>query len=51
MYNGFTNEFDEDLNNAFGELIAAGATDLVLDLRYNSGGFCELLQTSIQHDL
>ncbi len=38
MYNGFTNEFDEDLNNAFGELMAAGATDLVLDLRYNSGG-------------
>jgi C-terminal processing protease CtpA/Prc len=38
MYNGFTNEFDTDLNNAFGELLGAGATELVLDLRYNSGG-------------
>ena len=38
MYNGFTNEFDEDLNNAFGTIIASGATDLILDLRYNGGG-------------
>ena len=38
MYNGFTNEYDEDLNAAFGTLVAAGATELVLDLRYNSGG-------------
>ncbi len=38
MYNGFTNEYDEDLNDAFGTLKAAGVTDLVLDLRYNSGG-------------
>lgn len=38
MYNGFTNEFDENLNAAFGQLKAAGVTDLVLDFRYNSGG-------------
>ncbi len=38
MYNGFTNEFDEDLNNAFGQFMADGVTDLILDLRYNSGG-------------
>ena len=38
MYNGFTNEYDEDLNDAFGQLLADGVTDLVLDLRYNSGG-------------
>ncbi|NAS11698.1 carboxyl-terminal protease [Flavobacteriaceae bacterium R33] len=38
MYNGFTNEFDEQLNDAFGQLKAAGVTELVLDLRYNSGG-------------
>ncbi|MCM4169170.1 hypothetical protein KCTC52924_00061 [Arenibacter antarcticus] len=38
MYNGFTNEFDEELNEAFGTFKAAGVTDLVLDLRYNPGG-------------
>ncbi len=38
VYNGFTNEFDEDLNTAFGEFKAAGVTNLVLDLRYNPGG-------------
>ena len=38
MYNGFTNEFDEELNDAFGQLKSAGVTDLVLDMRYNSGG-------------
>jgi C-terminal processing protease CtpA/Prc len=38
VYHGFTNEFDEDLNNAFGDFIAAGVTSLVLDLRYNPGG-------------
>lgn len=38
MYNGFTNEYDENLNDAFGTLAADGVTDLVLDLRYNSGG-------------
>ncbi len=38
VYNGFTNEYDEDLNSAFGDLKAAGVTHLVLDLRYNPGG-------------
>ncbi|MBT8320050.1 MAG: carboxyl-terminal protease [Eudoraea sp.] len=38
MYNGFTNEFDEDLNDAFGFFNSQGVTELVLDLRYNSGG-------------
>lgn len=38
MYNGFTRNFDEQLNNAFGQLKADGVTDLVLDLRYNPGG-------------
>jgi len=38
MYNSFTSEFDEDLNDVFGEFKAAGVTDLVLDLRYNPGG-------------
>ncbi len=38
MYNGFTNEFDRQLNDAFGVLNARGVTELILDLRYNSGG-------------
>ncbi|SFU55747.1 Peptidase family S41 [Pustulibacterium marinum] len=38
IYNAFTANFDTELNQAFGELQAAGVTDLVIDLRYNSGG-------------
>lgn len=40
MYNGFTgtDQFDSELNSVFGEFQAEGITDLVLDLRYNSGG-------------
>ena len=40
MYNGFTgtNQFNTELNNAFGEFKSANATELVLDLRYNPGG-------------
>ena len=38
MYNGFTANFNTELNNAFGQIKAANATDLVLDLRYNGGG-------------
>ncbi len=38
MYNGFTNEYDNDLNAAFGQFAAQGVTDMVLDLRYNGGG-------------
>lgn len=38
MYNGFTADFDNQLNAAFAEFKNAGATHLVLDLRYNPGG-------------
>jgi carboxyl-terminal processing protease len=38
MYNGFYAEYDSELNNAFATLNSEGVTDLVLDLRYNSGG-------------
>ena len=38
VYNGFTSTFNAQLNAAFGQLKTAGVTDLVLDLRYNSGG-------------
>jgi C-terminal processing protease CtpA/Prc len=38
MYNGFFADYDNQLNDAFGTLKSQGATELVLDLRYNSGG-------------
>ncbi len=38
VYNGFTNEYDEQLNEVFGRFKAGGVTDLVLDMRYNPGG-------------
>ncbi|THD67469.1 carboxyl-terminal protease [Robertkochia marina] len=38
MYNRFTATFDQKLNQAFGELKAAGIDELVLDMRYNPGG-------------
>jgi len=38
MYNGFTSNFDNDLNNAFLKLKNEGVTDLILDFRYNPGG-------------
>ncbi len=41
MYNAFTNEFDPQLNAAFGQFQADGVTDLVIDLRYNGGGSVE----------
>lgn len=38
MYNGFYNEYDNQLNQVFGQFLAQGVNELVLDLRYNSGG-------------
>jgi len=38
MYNGFFSNYDQELNAAFAELDAANVNELVLDLRYNSGG-------------
>ncbi len=38
MYNGFYDEYDLPLNDVFGTFKSSGVTDLVLDLRYNSGG-------------
>lgn len=40
-YTGFTNEFNDELNNAFGQFEADGVTELILDLRYNAGGSVE----------
>lgn len=38
MYNSFTANFDEQLNNAFATFKSNNVQHLVLDLRYNSGG-------------
>lgn len=38
MYNGFTSNFDSQLNAAFGSFLANNVQHLVLDLRYNPGG-------------
>ena len=38
MYNSFRDNFETELNQAFGQLAAANVEHLVLDLRYNGGG-------------
>lgn len=38
MYNSFTANFDDELNNAFLFLKNEAVTDLILDFRYNPGG-------------
>lgn len=38
VYNSFTNEYDEELNDAFGRLKSENVTELIIDLRYNGGG-------------
>lgn len=38
FYNGFTADFDTQLNNAFADFKANNIQHLILDLRYNSGG-------------
>ena len=39
MYNFFNRNFDGQLNDVFGDFASSNITDLVLDLRYNPGGF------------
>ncbi len=38
MYQRFNRDFNDELNAAFGQFVADGVTDLVLDMRYNPGG-------------
>ena len=38
VYNGFTSDFDLELNTAFQQFKTAGVSKLILDLRYNGGG-------------
>ncbi|QHI34724.1 hypothetical protein IMCC3317_00680 [Kordia antarctica] len=39
MYNQFISDFDTQLNAAFADFQGQGVTELVLDFRYNPGGF------------
>lgn len=41
VYNGFYRNYDTELNSVFGQFSGQGVTDLVIDLRYNSGGSVE----------
>lgn len=43
-YTKFISNYDEQLANVFKQFKAAGVTDLVLDLRYNGGGFVSSAQ-------
>lgn len=38
VYTSFTDEYDEQLNDAFGRFKTGGIDELVLDMRYNPGG-------------
>lgn len=38
MYNRFLRSFNNELNDVFAQFVADGATELVLDMRYNPGG-------------
>lgn len=39
MYNRFSGSYDDQLNAVFAEFKSEGISDLILDLRYNPGGF------------
>lgn len=39
FYKGFRNNYEVDLNNVFGYFASEGIDELVLDLRYNGGGY------------
>ncbi len=42
VFNSFDREFNDELNQVFGELKAEGVSELILDLRYNRGGDVEM---------
>jgi len=44
FFRNFLSTSEEHLNQAFDQLVAAGATDLVLDVRYNPGGLVTVAQ-------
>lgn len=38
MYNNFIHDYDKELNDVFANFKAEGVSELILDLRYNTGG-------------
>jgi C-terminal processing protease CtpA/Prc len=38
MYNSFVADYDDELNQVFGDFEAQGVSELILDFRYNGGG-------------
>jgi len=38
LYQSFNRNFNNELNDVFGQFVADGVTELVLDMRYNGGG-------------
>ncbi|WP_159039960.1 S41 family peptidase [Christiangramia fulva] len=38
MYNNFVHNYDDELNDVFADFKTKGISDLILDLRYNTGG-------------
>lgn len=44
VFNSFLGTAEEELNNTFAQFKAQGITELVLDLRYNGGGYVYLAQ-------
>lgn len=49
VFNSFVNNSEAELNTAFGDFASAGVEELILDLRYNSGGFVTIAQQLAQH--
>jgi carboxyl-terminal processing protease len=39
VYNQFVSSYDNDLRNVFADFKAKGVSEMILDLRYNGGGF------------
>ncbi|MFB0947264.1 MAG: C-terminal processing protease CtpA/Prc [Spirosomataceae bacterium] len=39
VYTQYLSQYDDEMRKVFGEFKAAGVTELVLDLRYNGGGY------------
>lgn len=39
VYTQYLSQYDDEMRNVFGEFKAAGINELVLDLRYNGGGY------------